>query len=218
VAEPDEVDPLRFRKELEKARSQDFEGIRTFSVPEAAGTMETEGEEKELLLDDVVSTVKVQGYDTEDPLPPSPDAEKKALERADPTGDYRRNRKEYRVLCPTCNGKGKCMECGGRGRRYLFLRCKNCEGYKKCPDCGREVDVPCPKCGSLMSSLSDSCKRCGNFFACPSCGRSLPALATRCLSCGAEGKCFSCKKPVPVQYTRKCPHCGTFGNVGVVKP
>jgi predicted RNA-binding Zn-ribbon protein involved in translation (DUF1610 family) len=218
VAGPDEEDPLRFRKELEKASSQDLEGTGTFTVPESAPTLEREDDERMLLLDDVVSTVKVQGYDVEGPPPPAPDAEKKALERADPTGDYRRNRKEYRVLCPTCNSKGKCIVCKGRGRRYLILKCPNCEGSGKCPDCGREVDVPCPKCGSPISSLSDSCRKCGHFFACQKCGRSLPALATRCMSCGSEGKCMTCKRPVPAQYTRKCPHCGTFGNVRVVKP
>jgi hypothetical protein len=209
VDDPD--DPLAFRKKLENARFLDMSGITAVSESVVSGSFYQEPESVKLIeLDNVVKRMKVQGYDLEEPKPPDPEAVKRALRKSDPTGDYKRNKAGYKILCPVCNDTHKCPKCKGRGRVKLILKCRTCMGTGKCQGCGQENDVTCPQCKKWISQYSDTCLKCGLSFRCPGCGSPLPAMATRCLSCKAEFKCRFCSKPYPRQFSWRCPHCAAW--------
>jgi RecJ-like exonuclease len=204
----DPEDPLAFRRMLEKARDLDLSGIDKVGERVVSdSTYEMPDEVKLIDLDNVQARMKVQGYDLKEPDAPDPEAVSKALKKSDPTGDYKRNRGGYKVICPVCNDTHKCQNCKGRGRVKLILKCKVCMGTGKCQGCDRENDVTCPQCKTWISQYSDVCKRCGLSFRCPACGSTMPAMGTRCLSCKAEFKCSICGKPYPRQFSWRCPHC-----------
>jgi hypothetical protein len=207
----EQEDPLAFRKKLEKARPLDLSGVEKVSEQVRTDIIYEMPDEIELIeLDNVVKRMKVQGYDLREPDRPDPEAVKKALKKSDPTGDYKRNREGYRVLCPVCNGSRKCPACKGRGRVRIILRCRTCMGTGRCQGCGRENDVTCPQCREWISQYADSCRRCGLSFRCPACGSPLPAMGTRCLFCRTEFKCLACGKGYPRQFSWRCPHCSTW--------
>jgi hypothetical protein len=206
----DEEETYSFMKKLEKAEEFDFKDSREISRTEEAGWIEPSENAERFDLEKVTGTVKVQGFDLDEPPQPEPDAVEKALMRSDPTADYKRNRKDFGIICPICMGSGKCVECHGRGRRKLIFKCKNCGGTGKCPDCERDVNVRCPQCDEPISKFSDTCSKCGLTISCRKCGANLPAMATRCPSCKTDFKCRNCRKPIPSQYSLRCPHCNQW--------
>lgn len=203
----EEEDTYYFQKELSKAKEFSFSDSKVVDRSETAVWIEPTQDVEQYDLDSVKDTFKVQGFELDEPPPPDPDAIEKALKRADPIADFKRNREEYGILCPVCFNKKKCVECGGRGRKKLIFKCKNCDGTGKCPDCDRDIDVRCPQCEEPISKYSDRCLKCGLQFTCDSCGSPLPSMATKCISCKQEHKCKSCRKPYPRHYSWRCPHC-----------
>ena len=203
----EEIDPLSFQKKLEKAKTLDLSDAPVAEFKKGDDWIEPQRDVKIIELEKVKKRFKVQGYDLPEPEKPKKNAEKNALKRADRTGDYKRNRNNYRVMCPTCKGTGKCKVCGGRKRVKLFFKCKKCMGTGICTDCDRELKVKCPQCGNMISEYSDTCRKCGIQFQCPVCYSAIPAMATRCQSCGTEFNCKSCGKPYPRAYSWKCQHC-----------
>jgi len=204
----EEEDPFEFRKELEKAKTFDFAGSSTVERSKEAEWIEPAPDAGIFDLDSVKATIKVQGYEKEEPPPPDPRNVKKALERSDPTADYKRNRELYSIMCPVCWDTGKCQDCKGRGRRKLIFKCRTCDGTGKCRECDKDHDLDCPKCGSAVSRFSDKCTRCGNTFQCPDCGSTLPSAASMCPHCGVKFICDSCGKRFPKALSRRCPRCG----------
>lgn len=203
-------DPLSFRKRLEKAGEMDLSSSGNVVRDETAVWIEPDDEARTIEMDDVKGLIKVQGYDISDPEPPSPDAEARALRKADPTADYKRNAKAYGVMCPTCLGSGKCQECGGRGRVKLIFKCKVCGGSGKCQECKKESEIDCPQCGGFVSQYADSCMKCGLSFTCAECGAHMPAMGTKCISCMTEFKCPKCRKAYPRAFSWRCPHCKSW--------
>jgi len=206
----DEEDPLSFRRRLEKASEMDLSAVASVERDDSSGWIEPDECASTIILDDVKGTIKVQGYDLEEPPKPAPDAERKALAKADPTSDYKRNRTGYKVMCPSCLGSGKCPDCRGRGRVRIFFKCKRCLGTGRCTDCDREGQVRCPQCQEWMSQYSDVCLRCGLSVRCPICGSPMPIMGTRCLSCKEEFICKGCSKPFPIAHSHRCPRCSAW--------
>lgn len=204
----EEEDSFGFQKELQKARTLEFSLSGNLEIPEGADIIEPSLDAKTYDLDDVTETIRVEGFDLKEPPKPAKDAEKKALEGADPTADYKRNRTAYGIMCPVCNGSGKCVVCKGSGRRYLILKCRECMGTGVCQECDKEVEVPCPQCGEALSKFASTCTKCGLLITCPVCGFPLPTMATICMMCHAEFTCGNCGRPYPRQYSWRCPHCG----------
>jgi hypothetical protein len=203
----DEEDPYEFQKELEKAKTFDFSDSADIERPDEAAFIEPTLEAKTFDLDNVTETVKVQGFDLKEPPKPAKDAERKALAKADPTADFKRNREAYGIMCPICKDSKKCIDCKGRGRVKLFFKCKTCMGTGKCIECDREVEIHCPQCREPMSKFSSTCNKCGLLIKCSVCSSPLPAMATKCMLCHAEFTCRNCGKPFPKQYSWRCPHC-----------
>jgi hypothetical protein len=203
----EEEDPYEFQKELEQAKTFSFSDFKEFGVSDEAEWIEPTMDAKTFNLDEVKDTIKVQGYDLKEPPKPAKDAEKKALARADPTADFKRNREAYGIMCPICKDTKKCQACHGRGRIKLFFKCKECMGTGKCQDCDREIEIHCPQCDKPISKFTSTCTKCGLLIKCPVCSSPLPAMATKCMMCRAEFKCKVCRKPIPKAYTWRCPHC-----------
>ncbi len=203
----EEKDVDEFQKELEKAKTFSFSDSPKIERSEAVEWIEPTVDASRFDMDSVKDTIKVQGYELEEPEPPDPEAVKKAMRRSDPTADYRRNKNAYGIICPICFDSKKCVECNGRGRKKLFFRCKNCNGSGKCPECEKDIGVHCPKCDEPVSKYSDTCRKCGVRFSCPECSSNIPAMATTCVSCKTTFKCKYCGKPYPRQYSWRCPHC-----------
>ncbi len=203
----DEEDPYEFQKELEKAKTFDFADSKNVERSGDAAWIEPTLDAKTYNLDEVKDTIKVKGYELKEPPKPAKDAEKKALARADPTAEFKRNRKEYAIMCPICKDTGKCIECKGRKRVKIFFKCKTCMGTGKCQDCNKDVEIRCPQCSEPISKFTSTCTKCGLLIKCPVCSSPLPAMATKCMLCHAEFKCQSCGKPFPKPYTLRCPHC-----------
>ncbi len=203
----DEEDTFSFQKKLEGVKTFDFGGSAEVKRAEGADWIEPSLDAKVFDLEKVTGTVKVQGFELDEPTPPDEDAVEKALKRSDPNADYKRNSQDFGIICPICFGKGKCVECRGTGRRRLILKCKNCGGSGKCPECERDIEVRCPQCSEPISKFSDTCKKCGLTLKCHNCGSNLPAMATRCPSCKTEFKCNNCKKAFPTHFSLRCPHC-----------
>ena len=205
-----EEDPFELTRRLERAGTVDRSNVATVERSDDIVFVEPDLGAKILDLQKVKKRVKVRGYDLKDPPKPKKDAEKKALKRADKTADYRRNRENYRIFCPTCRGSGKCPGCRGKGRVKLFFKCKRCGGSGICSDCGKDTMIECPQCHELLSKYSDSCTKCGLQFTCEKCYSPLPAMATRCMKCKNEYICNYCGKPYPRSFSWKCPHCGRW--------
>ena len=209
--EEEDDDPFAFQKRLSEAKTLDFSETKTFERSEdlySEKTIEPDEKAKIIELDKVTKTFRVQGYDLPEPKKPRPGAEKRALKKDDRTSEFKRNRKDYRVICPTCLGTGKCQNCNGKGKVKIFFKCKVCMGTGKCQDCDKDIEVDCPYCGNPISMYTDVCMKCGKFFSCPECQAPLPAMGTRCMVCKTEFNCKNCDKPYPVAYSWKCPHCG----------
>lgn len=207
----EEEDPFEFQKRLSRAKTLDFSDSGTFvREDDIRGEKTIEPDEKAEIIDleKVTKRFKVQGYDLPEPRKPSPDAEREAIGRDDRTSDFKRNRKDYKVMCPTCLGSGKCQNCNGKGRVKLFFKCKVCKGTGKCPDCEKDQKINCPQCGEKISMYTDVCLNCGKFFHCPECQAPLPAMATRCMVCGTDFVCMRCDEHYPRAYSWRCPHCG----------
>ncbi|MBN1538790.1 MAG: hypothetical protein JW939_01495 [Candidatus Thermoplasmatota archaeon] len=204
----EEEETFDLTKELRKARTMEFSLSEDFKAPEGADVIEPSLDAKTYDMDGVTDTIKVEGFELKEPPKPAKDAERKALERADPTADYKRNREAYGVMCPVCKGSGKCVACKGRRRRYLVLKCKECMGTGVCQYCDRDLEVACPQCGEAVSKFASTCTKCGLLLTCPVCGSPLPAMATICMMCQAEFRCRNCDKPYPRQFSWRCPHCG----------
>jgi hypothetical protein len=203
----EEEDTFELQKELEQAKTFSFSDSKEIERSDNAEWIEPTLDAQTYNLDDVTETVKVEGFDLKEPPKPEKDAEKKALARADPTADYKRNREAYGIICPSCNGTKKCQDCGGRGRKKLIFRCRTCMGTGICTKCDEDIVVPCPKCEEVISKFASSCRKCGLLFQCPVCNSTLPAMATKCMMCHSEFECKMCGKPIPKQYTWRCPHC-----------
>ncbi|MFW3145391.1 MAG: hypothetical protein ACMUIE_01090 [Thermoplasmatota archaeon] len=204
----DDEDPMEFRKKLEKAKTFEFSDSASIERSEEVEWIEPTLDVETFDLEKVTKTIKVQGYELREPEAPAPDAEKKALQRSDPTADFKRNREALGIICPTCKGTGKCPECKGRKRVKLIFRCKKCMGTGICPDCSSDLPVPCPQCREPISKFSSTCSKCGLLLHCPVCGSQLPAMATKCMHCSTEFLCHSCSKSYPRQHSWKCIHCG----------
>jgi hypothetical protein len=203
----DEEDTYSFQNKLKDAKTFDFANSKEVIREEEAEWIEPTENADRFDLEKVTGTIKVQGFELDEPPPPDPKAVEKALKRSDPTADYRRNSKEFGIICPVCFGNGKCVECKGRGRVKLIFKCKNCGGSGKCPDCERDIDVGCPQCHEPLSKFSDTCLKCGLTVNCKICGSKLPTMATRCPSCKTIFKCKNCDKTIPLQYSLRCPNC-----------
>jgi len=203
----EEEDPFGFQKELEKAKTLTLTVTKDFDVTEVTDWIEPSLDAKTYNLDEVTNTIKVEGYDLKEPPKPARDAEKKALEKADPTADYKRNRTAYGIMCPVCKDTKKCPDCKGRGRVKLIFKCKTCVGTGICTACDSDIEVHCPQCDHPISKYASTCTKCGLLMTCSVCGSALPAMATKCIMCHTEFKCRICKKPFPRQYTWRCPHC-----------
>ncbi|MFO8051338.1 MAG: hypothetical protein R6V01_06530 [Thermoplasmatota archaeon] len=203
----EDEDIYELQKELEKARTFDFEGFGDIDRSRSTGRIEPGQDSKTYDLEKVTKKVKVRGFELEEPKPPEPDAEERALRKADPTADIKRNREEYRVMCPVCRDTHKCQACHGRGRVKLIFKCKVCMGSGKCQECDKETRVHCPQCDEPISKFSPTCSKCGLLFSCPVCGSQLPAMGTRCMMCHTEFLCDQCGKPYPRHYSWRCPHC-----------
>lgn len=203
----DEEDPYELQKELEKAKTFSFSGSNDVDRSDSAEWIEPGLDAETYDLEKVTKTIKVKGFELEEPEPPEPDAEIKALQKADPTADYKRNREAYRIMCPTCNDTKKCQECKGRGRIKFIFKCKVCMGTGKCQDCDRDIEVQCPHCDEQISKFSPVCKKCGLSITCPVCNSRMPSMGTRCIMCQTEFRCDNCDKIYPRQYSWRCPHC-----------
>lgn len=203
-------DPFEFQKKLEKARQFSFSDSRNIERREDVDWIEPDENANVFDLEKVTGTVKVQGFELDEPPPPDPHAVEEALKRSDPIADHKRNRESFKVICPTCLGSGKCQGCRGRGRVKLIFKCKVCGGTGKCRDCDMDTGVNCSKCGEPVSRYADNCRRCGVQYSCPQCGRNLPAMATKCTGCHQEFICGFCDKPYPRHFSHRCPHCNAW--------
>jgi hypothetical protein len=203
----DEADDFELQRELEKAKTLTFSESKTIERSDSAQWIEPSLETETINMDEVTDTIFYKGGELKEPPKPEKDAEKKALARADPTADYKRNREAYGIMCPICKDTKKCQTCKGRGRIKLIFKCKTCMGTGICTKCDEEVEVHCPKCDEPVSKFASTCRKCGTLFNCSVCGSALPAMATKCMMCHAEFKCRICDKPFPKQYSWRCPHC-----------
>lgn len=123
--------------------------------------------------------------------------------------EIKRNRKEYRILCESCQNTLKCKKCKGRGKSSIFKReCKKCGGSGRCPACAGDFISECPQCKGDISGYATSCKHCGKMFRCPDCFIALPLKATRCIGCRREFNCPICKGKVYVSISEICTKCG----------
>ena len=123
--------------------------------------------------------------------------------------EIKRNRKEYGILCESCDNSLECRKCRGRGKSRLFKRkCKKCRGAGRCPVCAGDFMLECPQCRGAISGYATSCKHCGKTFRCPDCFIALPLKATRCIGCRREFKCPVCKGKVYVNISDICTKCG----------
>jgi hypothetical protein len=203
----DEEEIFELQKELGKAKTFSFSNSKNIERSDHAEWIEPTLDAATYNLDDVTDTIHVKGFDLKEPPKPAKDAEKKALARADPTVDYKRNREAYGIICPICKDTKKCPDCRGRGRKKLIFKCKTCMGTGKCSKCDEDIEVHCPQCEEPISKFTSTCRKCGLLFQCPVCGSALPAMATKCMMCHIEFECKMCGKSIPKQYTWRCPHC-----------
>jgi hypothetical protein len=203
----DEEEDFELQRELEKAETFSFSDSKTVERSESASWIEPSLDAKTYNMDEVTDTISYKGDDLKEPPKPSKDAETKALARADPTADYKRNKEAYGIMCPICHDSKKCQECKGRGRIKLIFKCKKCLGTGICTKCDEEIDIHCSKCDEPLSKFDSTCRKCGTLYQCPVCSSPLPVMATKCLMCHAEFVCKICRKPYPKQYTWRCPHC-----------
>lgn len=128
------------------------------------------------------------------------------------------NSNDYYVIDCTCNGTGKCYQCGGSGVVYFMYManyCPICLGTGKCGLCHgagkryvKKQQVPVPSSGnsgggysggsSSSSSSSSSnngrirCKYCNGTGRHPRCNGTGWDVSTTCASCNGSGKCGVC--------------------------
>lgn len=128
--------------------------------------------------------------------------------------------------CPECEGDKKCLKCGGKGYTEVVCPdrdCRTCGGSGRCVDCGgtgRKLCTTCKGRGHIFVTETVPCKLCGgdghytdgrgNRLQCPQCsgkGHLTRDIPKPCTACGGGGKvpCGTCRG------TGRCADCGGRG-------